>query len=52
MQEAKLYYELFDRRNGFDYNDFVVFEENEIKEMFADTKELIDKIESLITINE
>ena len=51
-EEAKLYNELFERRHEFDYNDFVILKEEEIKAMFTDTKALIHKIETLITIND
>ncbi len=49
--DLKLYGQLMKAREDADYGDFLVISENEAKELYAETKAFIQKIESLININ-
>jgi len=49
---AKVFDSLFMRRNEFDYDDFVTYSEPDIVALYENTKALIQKIKTLITINE
>lgn len=50
--EAKTYNLLFLKRQEFDYDDFVIYNEEEIVSLYGNTKALIEKIQTLITIND
>lgn len=47
-QESKLFELLHMRRHEFDYDDFVMIDEEEIKDLMESSRSLIDKIENLI----
>jgi uncharacterized protein (UPF0332 family) len=50
--DSKTYNLLFLRRHEFDYDDFVTYSESDIISLYKSTKALIQRIKTLITINE
>ena len=50
--DLKLYSQLMKAREDADYGDFLVISEDEAKTLYSETKAFIQKIESLININE
>ncbi len=48
---GKHFTELFEKRNRGDYNDFIDYDENEARELFPKTVELVEKIKNLVHQN-
>ena len=46
--QAKLYNDLFERRQEADYGDFVYFEESEISPLLPQVRELLDSIKTIL----
>lgn len=51
-EDLTLYGQLMKRREDADYGDFLVISDDEANTLYAETKAFIQKIESLININE
>ena len=50
-EQNKLYSTLFDLRQGGDYNDWIIIEEEDIVPLIEPVEEFIEKIENLINDN-
>ena len=49
--QARLYNDLFERRQEADYSDFVYFEESEILPLLPQVRDLLDLISKILTQN-
>ena len=52
IKDGETFDHLFKLRSDSDYGDFTVYDPDELKELYNEAKDFIQKIESLITINE
>ena len=48
MDKGKLYSDLFDLRQSSDYNDFIDFREEDVRELIDRVKEFVSEIEKLV----